>query len=90
MEHIYNAYKKDVQGVTTYFVKKLRTFPDLMGVPDIMEGFGMHADFTKACNIAGITQPDIINQLLAEVNETHMPAKVIQFMAPGISVNMNR
>lgn len=90
MEHIYNAYKKDVQGVTTYFVKKLRTFPELMGVPDIMEGYGMHTDFDKACKIAGITQKEIISQLFAEVTETQLPARVIQFMAPGISVNMNR
>lgn len=90
MEHIYNAYKKEVQGTVTYFVKKYRTFPELMGVPDIMEGFGMHTDFEKACKIAGVAQPEIVQQLLAEVTETQMPARVIQFMAPGISVNMQR
>lgn len=54
MEHIYNAYTKQIQGETWYFVKKIMVLPELVGIADMVVGFGMHTDFEKACHIAGV------------------------------------
>ena len=77
MENFYTAYTKQINGTTFYFVKKYITFPEYRNVPDILENFGMHQDFNKACRIAMIADPSIKQQLLHTLpQESHRP-KVI-------------
>jgi len=54
METFYKAYTKTEQNKLYYFVKRYLSFPEYKDVEDILEGYGMHTDFDKACNIAGI------------------------------------
>ena len=43
----------------------------------------MHADFEKACRIAGIQDPLMMQQLLRETREEEVQAKVIRFNPGG-------
>ncbi|HAN66719.1 MAG TPA: hypothetical protein DCQ34_11000 [Chitinophagaceae bacterium] len=80
MQYIYQAYSKQVNGTETFFVKRFLHFPNLAHVPDVQDGFGMHTDFIKACKLAGISDPDIINQILDGMREPAQPAKVINIV----------
>ena len=82
MENIYTAYTKVIQGVTFYFVKKYKTFPELKEVPDILESYGMHSDFDRACSIAMIDDKLIKEQLLNKLQNDPNKAKVIHLNAP--------
>ena len=75
MHYIYEAYTKEVNGVVHYFVKRYLRIPELKQVPDLMEGFGMHQDFHKACHIAGVADQQQINQLFGQVNQPTEAAK---------------
>jgi len=78
METFYKAYTKTEQNKLYYFVKRYLSFPEYKDVEDILEGYGMHTDFDKACNIAGINNPAIRKQLLDSIHGAVMPqAKVI-------------
>lgn len=68
MATIYTSYTKVIENKTYYFVKKFTTYPELKNVPPIMESYGMHIDFNKACSIASINDPHIRQQLLNEIN----------------------
>ena len=52
MENIYTVYTKIINGLTFYFVKKYKTIPEYNDLPPILESYGMHSDFDKACSIA--------------------------------------
>ncbi|MDQ6843105.1 MAG: hypothetical protein M3Z92_01955 [Bacteroidota bacterium] len=79
MNTFYTAYTRLVHETTYYFVKKFSTFPELAGVPDILESYGMHTDFNRACHIAKIDDPAIKQQLLNQIGfRTANDAKVIQ------------
>lgn len=67
MNTFYTAYTRQVQGTKFYFVKKFSTFPELNGMPDILEDFGMHTDFKTACSIAKIADPLIQENLLETI-----------------------
>ena len=54
MEHTFTAYRKQLQGIDHYFVKKIQRFPEYDGVADVVIGYGMHHNFDKACAIAGL------------------------------------
>ena len=82
MENIYTAYTKVIQGVTFYFIKKYKTFPELKDVPDILESYGMHSDFDRACSIAMIDDKLIKEQLLNKLQNDPNQAKVIHINAP--------
>ena len=78
METFYKAYTKTTQNKPYYFVKKYLSFPEYKDVEDILEGYGMHTDFNKACSIAGINNPKIRKQLLDGIQaEVVQQAKVI-------------
>ena len=77
MENYYTAYTKVINGVTFYFVKKFKTFPEYKDVEPILESYGMHTDFDKACEIAGIQENDVKKQLLDELQRSAHQAKVI-------------
>ena len=78
MENIYTAYTKVIENKTYFFVKKYLAFPELKDVPPMQEAFGMHTDFNKACEIAGIQDPKIREQLLSEAEGAVPQAKVIE------------
>ena len=79
MENYYAAYTKQIQDVTYFFVKKFTIYPDLKGVPPILESYGMHTNFDKACKIASISDPKIKQQLMDEMdkNTEIQQAKII-------------
>lgn len=77
MEIFYTAYTKLIENKTYYFVKKFLIFPEFQDVAPVLESYGMHADFNKACSIASIYDPKIREQLLMEAEGTVQQAKVI-------------
>ena len=77
METFYKAYSKMTQNKLHYFVKKYLSFPEYKDVADILEGYGMHTDFLKACSIAGVKEVAIQQQLLLEIQAAIPTAKVI-------------
>ncbi len=83
METIYTAYTKTLDCKTHYFIKKFTAFPELKNVSPILDAYGMHTNFDKACTIAGITNVLIKDQLLQQVQENvHTPqAKVFEMGA---------
>jgi hypothetical protein len=89
METFYKAYTKIEQNKTYYFVKKFLSFPEYQDVEDILEGYGMHTDFNKACSIAGINNPKIRKQLfdgILTVDAATPQAKVIDMNSQEIGL----
>ena len=85
MEYNYAAYTKVIENKPYYFVKKYLAFPELKDVSPVQEGFGMHTDFNKACDIASIFDPNIREQLLNEAEGTIQYAKVIDLNTANYS-----
>ena len=81
MENFYTAYTRVVQGTTFYFVKKYVRYPEYKDVAGVLESYGMHADFNRACQIALINDKEIINNLLADLEKNPNNAKVIHMNA---------
>ena len=78
MENFYTAYKKTIDGVTFYFVKKYQTFPEYKDVSSILQNYGMHTDFKKACKIAMISNGAIQEHLLSTLEDKAVYTKVIK------------
>lgn len=85
MENIYTAYTKLVENKTYYFIKKFLAFPELEGVDPVLESYGMHTDFNKACSIAAVNDLQVRERLLREAEGTLQTAKVIDFDSKGFS-----
>ena len=68
MEHYYKSYTKTINGITYYFVKKYTSFPEFENTPAVLERYGMHVNFKKACLIAEIYDPLVIEQLSNEAS----------------------
>jgi hypothetical protein len=86
MENFYTAYTRVVQDTMFYFVKKYITFPEYEDVPGVLESYGMHTDFNRACQIALINDTEIRDHLLADLQNNPNSAKVIHMnMTKGIS-----
>jgi hypothetical protein len=78
MENFYTAYTRVVQDTTFYFVKKYVTFPEYKDTSPVLESYGMHTDFNRACEIALINDQEIRSYLLADLeNNPNTGAKVI-------------
>ena len=77
MEHVYSSYTKTIQNTTYYFVKKFLVIPELKEVEPLLESYGMHTNFDKACEIACITDKSIKQSLLKEIEEKGAKTKVI-------------
>lgn len=78
MKDSYEAYIKEVNGIPLYFVKHFLVFPDYNNIEPVVQGYGMHADFDKACSIAGILDPAIRKSILpVEPAEKMNEAKLI-------------
>lgn len=78
METFYTAYTKLLDYKTYYFVKKFTAFPELKDVSPVLESYGMHTNFDKACSIAGITNATVKQQLLQQAEENTQRAKVVE------------
>jgi len=78
MENFYTTYRKTIDGVTFYFVKKYQTFPEYKNVSPILENYGMHTDFKQACKIAMITDQAIQKQLLDTLEVNAAQTKVVK------------
>ncbi len=78
MENFYTAYTKPINGVPFYFVKHFQTFSEYKNVPPVLENFGMHTDFYKACKIAMVSDKVIQQQLFDTVKSNVTNATVIQ------------
>lgn len=78
METFYTAYTKLLDYKTYYFVKKFTAFPEFKDVSPILESYGMHTNFDKACSIAGLTDAAIKEQLLQQAEENTQRAKVVE------------
>lgn len=77
MENIYEAYTREIDNRIYYFVKKKTRFPELSGTPEILDNYGMHADFYKACSIAHIKDENIISSLMQSVQIIPESARVV-------------
>ena len=77
MEAKYTAYTKVLENKTYYFVKKFTIFPEMESIPPILEAYGMHTNFDKACTIALLTDTAIKKQLLNEIEGDNQLAKVV-------------
>ena len=78
MENFYTTYRKTIDGVTFYFVKKYQTFPEYKNVSPILENYGMHTDFKQACKIAMIHDEATQKQLSDTLEVNGAQTKVIQ------------
>jgi len=86
MENFYTAYTKVVQNTTFYFVKKYVMFPEYKDVSGVLESYGMHTDFNRACQIALINDEEIRKHLLADLQDNQNRTKVIHMtIAKGMS-----
>jgi hypothetical protein len=83
METVYTAYTKLLDYKTYYFVKRFSTFPEFKNVSPMLEAYGMHTDFEKACNIAGVHDVAVKERLYKEAQSTLPQARVVEL--PGIS-----
>jgi len=77
MENVYQSYTKTIQNTTYYFVKKFMVFPEIKDLPPVLESYGMHSNFDKACRIAQIEEDAVKKQLLNEIQRNTCRAKVI-------------
>ena len=68
MERYYTSYTKKINNTTYYFVKKYRRYTELKSSPAILESYGMHTDFNKACRIAAIQDNTIKQRLFKEAS----------------------
>lgn len=80
METFYKAYTKMVQNKQYYFVKRYLSFPEYKQVEDILDGYGMHTDFNRACDIAAVNKSDVRKKLLLEMQSVAPLAKVIALL----------
>ena len=83
METFYTAYTKLLDFKTYYFIKKYIAFPEFKNVAPLMESYGMHTDFDKACSIAGIQDTQIKEKLLIQIKESSHQAKIIDLENSG-------
>ncbi|MEO5649665.1 MAG: hypothetical protein ABIR03_07045 [Ginsengibacter sp.] len=77
MEIIYTAYTREVNNQILFFVKKFTSFPDYENAPKVLDNYGMHSNFFRACDIAEIYDEAIINNLLDQLHIIPESAKVI-------------
>jgi hypothetical protein len=85
METIYTAYTKLLDYKTYYFVKKFMAFPELKNVAPVLESYGMHTNFDKACSIAGLTDAAIKEKLLLQAEENSHRGKLVELNTTNFS-----
>lgn len=85
METNFTCYTKKVQGKVFYFVKKFIVFPEFGNVTPLLESYGMHTEFDKACAIANLYDASIKKQLLEDIESGVRQAKVIDLSEVGLN-----
>ena len=91
MKPFYTAYAKAIDGITFYFVKSYLTFPEYKSIPPILETYGMHTSFKKACNIAQVHDPETQQRLLNEIENNAATCKVIPLQPASTKIyNLKR
>jgi DNA topoisomerase IA len=79
MNYTYEAYFKMIENRKYYFVKRYMQFKEFGdNLCDVLEGYGMHADFNKACIIAGVKEQSLQQQLYAQMEAKLSEVKVIE------------
>jgi hypothetical protein len=78
MEKVFRSYSKVIDGTTYFFVKQFLVFPEIPNVEPILEKYGMHTNFDKACNIAGLHDEVLKKKLLQEIENEESLVKVIE------------
>ena len=64
-------------------------FPEYKDVQPILENYGMHTDFDKACQIAMVDDKTIKEQLLNDLEQSQITAKLIQMNGDKIITSIN-
>lgn len=77
MKHIYSVHTKLIEGKEHFFVKKIMTIPELGDSANVVTGYGMHTDFDKACNIAGVEDAEERKKLRLQLEQLNKPKEVI-------------
>ena len=77
MKTFSTAYVKTINGTPFYFVKTYQTFPEYQDVQAVLETYGMHTNFKKACNIAQLHDTEHQKQLLNKIENNAAICKVI-------------
>lgn len=83
MNYNYETYFKTIENRKYYFVKRYIQFKEFGdNLCDVLEGYGMHTDFSKACIIAGIKDNSLQQQLFAQMEAQLSEIKVIEMNQP--------
>jgi len=78
METFYTAYTKLLDYKTYYFIKRFSAFPEFKDVSPVLEAYGMHTNFEKACSIAGVTDLLIRQELFHQAEESMLHGRVVE------------
>ena len=87
MEKIYIAYQREVNHEIFYFVKEFCSFPNIPNATTILENYGMHRNFLKACRIAQIEDESIIQSLLDQFKVKEPQGKLIPIKSEKSKTN---
>lgn len=90
MEYLYTAYTKTINGCEYYFIKRFMIFAEVEEGCQILDNYGMHIDFHKACKIAGITDQTIKEQLWFQVEPQAREARIIKMHIPSRETKVRR
>ena len=82
MEYFYTAYTKKIADKNYFFIKRHMVFPELNNAASVLDGYGMHTDFNKACDIAGINKTSIRQELWTSVSPHEQTARIIHINFP--------
>ena len=91
MKTFSTAYVKTIDGIPLYFVKTYHSFPEYQNVAPVLETYGMHTSFKKACNIAQVHDPETQQRLLNEIENNAATCKVIPLQPASTKIyNLKR
>ncbi len=88
METVYTAYTKLLDFKVYYFIKQFSAFPEFKNVSPVLDKYGMHTDFDKACSIAGVTDAAIKARLFKEAEATMHRAKIVDLITNTAVANV--
>lgn len=77
MKPLYTSYAKSIDGVTFYFIKAYITFPEYRDVQPVLQTYGMHTNFERACHIAEIWDKEIQQLLLNELEKNTASSQIL-------------
>lgn len=67
MKSKYQASVREINGKAHFIIKKFNFLPELPEAPDFLVSMGMHHDFLKACDLAGVGSDEVKDQLMTEL-----------------------